>query len=703
MALEYHPQKINELISRNEQNFVVLPNFQRPFVWGTEKQRELIASLLVDLPVGSLLILKGNVGDFAARNLCSQAPITPKDECDYVLDGQQRLSTLKSVFFDLFREKGQWRDLLVSTFKQLHTRWFLNLEPKDHSEDLFGYRTLEFKTLSSYEQEQMVPYLTFERIKKGDKEKWFHPGFILKDGDGKEMGPKQLNNHIKRQAAKVRRVPLYEIYKKDSGLHRLVIEVLANERAEELFAQCKDGKVKASDYFDQEEVDFNDWDEIKNAFQRRANNWAVTTAIEIEKSIDRTIPAIILTSSEISRAVAIFEAVNRGGTPLSVYDLVVARAARTGKTTLSDAIQQIFRTPLDIKPIYDKKLSDGDNQITWCPELMNVISDDLPAKEIQPQVLNFLSLITYCKEGRKEGPQKIAIEHIKKEKHLNLRADEINDNLDRAMKALSRALAFLQFKCGISTISDLPYSLMILPIAYALYEDNIWNSAKELKKIEYWYWVSLLGGRYRERQNEVCIEDISLLLKWCLDEEKLDEVLAPLIRDRLFAYDGYSDKNLLLRKDTDQSVPKAVTKGILQFLLSQEPVDFDGKTAARIAAWKVAAGLITLEEHHIIPLKTAAKISESTSLLRKDNSHILNSPLNLTLISKPANNGLGTQSPAYYLGWLPDHAFSGHSLPIKTDYAPQAGESDDCYYERVLERRMENLKRDIINHLQSLV
>src|SRR5690554_1746681 len=102
MSIDYPKHRIINILGRNEENRVVIPNFQRDFVWDAEKQKDLIATLLVDLPFGSLLTLKGRAGDFSARKLCFPVQTTPKDECEYVLDGQQRLSTIKAAFFDIY-------------------------------------------------------------------------------------------------------------------------------------------------------------------------------------------------------------------------------------------------------------------------------------------------------------------------------------------------------------------------------------------------------------------------------------------------------------------------------------------------------------------------------------------------------------------------------------------------------------------------
>ena len=44
-----------------------------------------------------------------------------------------------------------------------------------------------------------------------------------------------------------------------------------------------------------------------------------------------------------------------------------------------------------------------------------------------------------------------------------------------------------------------------------------------------------------------------------------------------------------------------------------------------------------LEKHHIIPVGSVSKIGESTDILRKDKTNIVNSPLNYVFISDATN------------------------------------------------------------------
>lgn len=63
-------QKSNlvEIINKIEKNQILLPDFQREFVWKDEdQQKQLVASVLCKMPVGSILLLESDPDDYAAK------------------------------------------------------------------------------------------------------------------------------------------------------------------------------------------------------------------------------------------------------------------------------------------------------------------------------------------------------------------------------------------------------------------------------------------------------------------------------------------------------------------------------------------------------------------------------------------------------------------------------------------------------------
>ena len=85
-----------DLISNIEQGLVKIPQFQREFVWTREKSAHLLDSILKGYPIGTFILWKTKESLRTVRDIGgAELPETPPgDFIQYVLDGQQRLTSL---------------------------------------------------------------------------------------------------------------------------------------------------------------------------------------------------------------------------------------------------------------------------------------------------------------------------------------------------------------------------------------------------------------------------------------------------------------------------------------------------------------------------------------------------------------------------------------------------------------------------------
>ena len=84
------------LMSGIEKGNTKIPQFQRDFVWSKDKSAKLLDSIVKGYPIGTFIFWKTREELRSLRNLGGlDLPATPKgDFIEYVLDGQQRLTTL---------------------------------------------------------------------------------------------------------------------------------------------------------------------------------------------------------------------------------------------------------------------------------------------------------------------------------------------------------------------------------------------------------------------------------------------------------------------------------------------------------------------------------------------------------------------------------------------------------------------------------
>src|SRR5580704_5484530 len=106
--------KLTDLVQRVDQDKLLIPDFQRGFKWQTPDIRKLLESLLLDFPIGAALLWRTqrtmldfrriediefadddtNVEDIVE----SHDYEIKSDEIDFILDGQQRITSIYKLF-----------------------------------------------------------------------------------------------------------------------------------------------------------------------------------------------------------------------------------------------------------------------------------------------------------------------------------------------------------------------------------------------------------------------------------------------------------------------------------------------------------------------------------------------------------------------------------------------------------------------------
>src|SRR5437867_3769285 len=131
--------RLTDLVQRVDRDKLVIPEFQRGFKWQTPDIRKLLESLLLDFPIGAALFWRTQRAmldfrriediEFSDGETEGDGDIEPHgqelkgDEIDFILDGQQRITSIYKLFPATVAPTDQE---LESRFKGL--RFFLALE-----------------------------------------------------------------------------------------------------------------------------------------------------------------------------------------------------------------------------------------------------------------------------------------------------------------------------------------------------------------------------------------------------------------------------------------------------------------------------------------------------------------------------------------------------------------------------------------------
>ena len=99
MEIEHGTKKILDLVNMAYRGEVMLPDFQRSFVWGRQSIEELIESILENIFIGTFLILNTSSDTIPFKCIFIEGAeeVNPKIEAKptiLILDGQQRLTAL---------------------------------------------------------------------------------------------------------------------------------------------------------------------------------------------------------------------------------------------------------------------------------------------------------------------------------------------------------------------------------------------------------------------------------------------------------------------------------------------------------------------------------------------------------------------------------------------------------------------------------
>lgn len=105
-----NPRSLKELLGEIHSRTMVLPDFQRDFVWEPGATQELIVSIANNYPAGSILRVRDEKRVFAAREFEGAPVLDGKKHTFLVLDGQQRLTSLYQAFYG-FGEHRYYLDL----------------------------------------------------------------------------------------------------------------------------------------------------------------------------------------------------------------------------------------------------------------------------------------------------------------------------------------------------------------------------------------------------------------------------------------------------------------------------------------------------------------------------------------------------------------------------------------------------------------
>ena len=411
---------------------------------------------------------------------------------------------------------------------------------------------------------------------------------------------------------------------------------------------------------------------------------------------------IIMNAEQRSRAIDIYENMNRGGVSLNTFDLMMARVATVTQdsfaTLIKDQMEEVRQYPQDVIPdkiqnIFQKKKEYNATRETRCY--------DYGKKEFRQTYIDiFLDVLSIYCHNPNLLPDEFKLDHIKKDKILNLDPKKIRDSYSVVCKAIDRALFFFQVRCGIRFLNELNYSLMLVIVAVIFTRDDYFKDKQVHDILDAWYWASVFAGEFDKDQNQKALSHLKNMTATLKQGENKKSSTGWIrgIGNDIFKIENFSGKEVLLMdKAADDRLPKKILqKFVCQYWLSETYSDmFEHKKIISVFCEEADE----LEAHHIIPLGSVTEIGQSSKELRKDKKHICNSPLNFVYITQKANKDISTKSLEDYAKKITAEART--SLHIKYNVDKMESSVEKIHEE--LEERFEALKGSVGNKLNTLL
>lgn len=327
----------------------------------------------------------------------------------------------------------------------------------------------------------------------------------------------------------------------------------------------------------------------------------------IRPILDYVMPVIKLDKQTPKEAVCqIFENVNTGGVPLTVFELVTATFA---------ADEYNLR-------------EDWDN---IRKEFLNKKTDIL--KDVTGA--NFIAAMTLLVTYKKSLTEKSAVS-CKKRDVLRLDLKDYCSNHDSLVKGFIDAANFLVHQ-GIYRAQDLPYTTQLIPLAAIFAFDNEQVDRKfklnqNIELLSQWYWCGVFGELYGGANEARFAVDIASVVQWINGGDKPDTV----------ARANFQPTRLL----SMQTRNSAAYKGVMALIMQDSPIDF-------MTGHKMDVASYIDEEtdiHHIFPQAHCENM--------KYPSKKWNSVVNKTPIYASTNRSIGGRAPSEYVRTMKNKGLS---------------------------------------------
>lgn len=646
-------ESLYNLINHARNKSIELPSFQRNFVWEIEDQKSLIASIFCEIPASSFLIYKGNT-DFFVKDIGNNSTALRKSTpgASQLLDGQQRFTTIYSVFHDLYDNNSNPSNY----FSRIRNRWFIKMNTSPFENDIFNLGTFNFsesKITNDSSTDNIKDALTTFQV--DESESIFHYEKSL--------------NQIRQLCINYKYIPLFFLTEKLVEI-RQILSAIANLH-KSLIIQWLDTKVQNEIItrliIENPNDKFDDYDNNKRDCDDRLTALSIAWTENVRdyfSSFLQNYNQSIIEIKNTNKIVEAFYIINTTGSKLTTFDLLCAKINSIDlRGTINESIEVKYKT----------KLRNGDNHSISTKDILKIWNKKDGINHKYYQIFSQALGLYYFLKIKNKTIQVLSADDIKSDRILSIDPNDIDITvINNVAEIVDRTLIFLATQCSLRSISKITNDLALIPIMCAVITTNRfnWNKSNEiLLIIKKFYFQRLLIGNYNTNQNNNCIADSKLLAAIISENSPKKLRIRNTTDDYNLEIETQLFKNEFLKKgkichfDPNDIPNKSAVSNILYFLESFT-INNSGLTDFTLQT-KYISYKDDVDIHHIIPIGSLAnKYSAEYQKddIRKNPAHRMNSVMNKTIITKVTNQKIGNSTVAQYTANIQNPEIIGSHL-----------------------------------------
>ncbi len=145
------PLKLSDIDNNLTNGNYVIPDFQRDFVWDIEQSARLLDSWIKGYPLGSFILWTTDEKLCPIKQIGNEFKFTQKDSTEkttYILDGQQRITSIFAALKGLTIKKKHYSDIIIN----------LDVELDDYEADIVTVKTDDVD----------FSYISFDKLYQND-------------------------------------------------------------------------------------------------------------------------------------------------------------------------------------------------------------------------------------------------------------------------------------------------------------------------------------------------------------------------------------------------------------------------------------------------------------------------------------------------------------------------------------------------------